>query len=221
MDGLILPIDKPAGWTSFDVVAKLRGGLKWKKIGHAGTLDPAATGLLIVLCGDSTTRTDEFMELGKSYRATVQLGVITDSDDLDGQVIEQREVQCQCDSIERQLLRMRGEISQRPPAFSAIQVGGKRSYKLARVGKAVDLPERAVHIYDISGISLDLPFVSFDVHCSKGTYIRSIARDLGEKLGCGGTLAQLRRTAIGPYHVADAFTLPLALKHPEFRGNQR
>lgn len=220
MNELILPIDKPVGWTSFDVVAKLRGGLKWKKVGHAGTLDPAATGLLIILCGDSTTRADEFMELGKTYRAVAKLGVVTDSDDLDGEVIAEHDVQWNEWLIESELRSFVGEIAQRPPAVSAIRIGGKRSYKLARAGRAVELPERPVHVHSLDIVEMNKPFVTFEMRCSKGTYVRSIARDLGERLGCGGTLAALRRTAVGPIEVRDAWTLSAALAIPEFRGNR-
>ncbi len=218
MNGLILPIDKPAGWTSFDVVAKLRGGLKWKKVGHAGTLDPMATGLLIVMFGDCTTQSDEFMGLGKSYQGVVQLGVTTDSDDLDGMIMAESDVDWNEEKIAKSLASFHGEILQRPPAVSAIRVDGKRSYKQAKKGQAVELAPRAVTIYEIKIVEMKNPFVTIDVRCGKGTYIRSIARDLGEMMGCGGALAALRRTAIGNYHIENAWRLSDALKHPEFMG---
>lgn len=218
MSGLILPIDKPAGWTSFDVVAKLRGGLRWKKVGHAGTLDPMATGLLLVMFGDCTTSSEEFMGLDKEYRGTVQLGKTTDSDDLDGNVIAESPVNWNERAIEHAVMSFVGDISQRPPSVSAIKVGGKRSYKQARKGVAVEHASRPVVISEIQIVELDNPFVTLNVRCGKGTYIRSIARDLGAALGCGGTLAALRRTAIGPYRVAHAWQISEALKHPEFSG---
>jgi len=218
LNGLILPIDKPAGWTSFDVVAKLRGGLKWKKVGHAGTLDPMATGMLIVMLGDCTTQSDEFMGLGKRYRGVVQFGLTTDSDDLDGKVLSESAVDWDEQKIVETLDSFQGEILQRPPAVSAIRVDGKRSYKQAKKGHAVELAPRPVTISEIKIVEMKKPFVVIDVSCGKGTYIRSIARDLGEKLGCGGTLAALRRTAIGNYQIENAWQLSDALKHPEFMG---
>ncbi len=199
-------------------MAKLRGGLKWKKVGHAGTLDPAATGLLIVLFGNCTASSDEFMGLGKSYRAVIQLGVTTDSDDLDGLVLRTSEVVWEENDILRALEQFRGEIWQKPPAVSATRVNGKRSYKQAKKGAAVDLAPRKVNIYDLRVIDLNKPFVTIDVDCGKGTYIRSIARDLGDALGCGGTLSGLRRTAIGPYGIDDSWKLSDAIRHPEFMG---
>jgi len=218
LNGLILPIDKPAGWTSFDVVAKLRGGLKWKKVGHAGTLDPMATGMLIVMFGDCTTQSDEFMALGKSYRGVVQLGLTTDSDDLDGKILTESAVEWNVSRIEETIKSFQGEILQRPPAVSAIRVEGKRSYKQAKKGHTVELAPRPVTISEIKIVEMNNPFVTIDVNCGKGTYIRSIARDLGEILGCGGTLAALRRTAIGNYRIEHAWQLSETLKHPEFMG---
>jgi tRNA pseudouridine55 synthase len=218
LNGFVLPIDKPAGWTSFDVVAKLRGGLKWKKVGHAGTLDPAATGLLLVVFGDCTTSADEFQGLGKRYIGVVKLGVTTDSDDLDGEITSESDVRWDCAEIRRIVESFRGMIMQTPPAVSAIKVNGKRSYKRARKGEAVELAPRPVSIDEIRILELNNPFVTLDIRCSKGTYIRSIARDLGRELGCGGALASLRRTEIGSYHVDDAWSIDDALMHPEFRG---
>jgi len=218
LSGLILPIDKPAGWTSFDVVAKLRGGLKWKKVGHAGTLDPMATGLLLVMCGDATALSDEYMGLGKSYRGTIRLGVTTDSDDLDGRVITESPVNWDGARIAKYLEGLRGEILQKPPAVSAIKVDGKRSYKQVLRGKDVELAARPVQIYAIRIIELRNPDVTFEIDCGKGTYVRSVARDLGEHLGSGGALSALRRLGIGPYTVEHAWTIAGALKQPEFRG---
>lgn len=218
MSGLILPIDKPAGWTSFDVVAKLRGGLKWKKVGHAGTLDPAATGMLIVLFGDCTSASDEFMALGKSYRGTIRLGITTDSDDLDGKVLGEQIVNWDIEKITEFFDMQQGEVMQRPPAVSAIKVEGKRSYRQVRHGKTVELEARAVRIDRMNIVRLENPEITFDMDCSKGTYVRSIARDLGELLGCGGALAALRRTRIGSYSVDNAWVIEEALKHPEFKG---
>ncbi|MCB9357268.1 MAG: tRNA pseudouridine(55) synthase TruB [Calditrichaeota bacterium] len=220
MNGLILPIDKPAGWTSFDVVAKLRRGLKWKKVGHAGTLDPSATGLLIVLFGEMTRYSDEFMELGKSYSGAIRLGLTTDSDDLDGNIVSESEVQWNEESITSFLYSQVGEIAQKPPAVSAIQVAGVRSYKRVLKGHAIELAARQVRIDAIRVTSFRNPEIDFEMDCGKGTYVRSVARDLGEALGCGAVLASLRRTRIGGFHVRHAWAVGEALERPEFRGGE-
>lgn len=219
MTGLILPIDKPAGWTSFDVVAKLRRGLGWKKVGHAGTLDPMATGLLIVLCGDCTSRSDEFMELGKRYTGTIRLGITTDTDDIEGQVLTTSPVNWNEELIAEYCASQTGIIEQIPPAVSAIQVNGVRSYKQARKGNPLLLQARPVRIEAITIRALRNPDVEIDVTCGKGTYIRSIARDLGEALECGGTLTSLRRTQIGSYSSSGAWAIADALTRSEFRGD--
>lgn len=217
---MILPVDKPAGWTSFDVVAKLRSGLRWRKVGHAGTLDPMATGLLIVLFGECTSSSDEFMDLGKQYRGVVKLGVTTSTDDLDGDITSERPVNWDEVLVRNIVSSFRGEILQRPPAISAIKVNGERSYKIARSGKELSLEPRPVKIHEITVVELSCPFVTIEVTCGKGTYIRSIARDIGELLGCGGSLAKLRRTSIGDYQVEDAWRIEDALRVPEFRGQR-
>lgn len=199
-DGLVLSVFKPAGWTSFDVVNKIRGTLKWKSVGHAGTLDPAATGVLIVLCGAATNRSAEFTALAKEYVATIRLGVTTDTDDLDGRILTQAAVpNLDRDGIERHLMKYRGEIEQIPPAFSAIKIGGKRSYQRARAGQPVALPARRVTVHRMDLIAFSSDGIDLRIRCSAGTYIRSIARDLGRDLGCGACLSALERTSIGPY----------------------
>lgn len=187
-------------------------------MGHAGTLDPAATGLLIVVFGNCTSDSEKFMGLGKRYRGVVKLGVTTDTDDLDGQVTGETEVRWNVTEIENAVQQFQGEILQAPPSVSAIKIDGKRSYKRARKGEEVKHAPRPVEIEEIRIVELDNPFVTLDIRCSKGTYIRSIARDLGRELGCGGTLASLRRTEIGPYSVDDAWEIGEVLMHPEFRG---
>lgn len=177
-----------------------------------------ATGMLLLLFGECTTRSDEFMELGKCYRGTIQLGMTTDSDDLDGRVLSESACEWNEDKIERAVASFQGEILQKPPSVSAIKVDGKRSYKQARKGVAVDLALRPVFISEIRIVELRNPFVTIEVSCGKGTYIRSIARDLGEMMGCGGTLAALRRTAIGPYQIDYAWQLNEAIKQTEFLG---
>lgn len=200
------------------MVAKLRGGLKWKKVGHAGTLDPMATGLLLVMFGAATAMSNEYMGLAKRYRGTVRLGVTTDSDDLDGRMVKETPVDWDEARIAAFIESMRGEIMQKPPSVSAIKVDGKRSYKQVLRGKDVEIAARPVLIYATRVIEMRSPDVTFDIECGKGTYVRSIARDLGEYMGCGGALSALRRTGIGPYSVDGAWTIAGALKQPEFRG---
>lgn len=176
-------------------------------MGHAGTLDPAATGLLIVLFGDATRRATEFSSLPKEYCGTIRLGMETATDDLEGEIIAEAPVACDESAIRTALAKLTGDIEQVPPAYSAVKVAGKRSYKLARAGRAVELPARRVSLYHFDLIGYRAPELEFRVQCSAGTYIRSVARDLGRDLGCGGTLAALRRTAIGPYRVEQALDL--------------
>jgi len=207
--GGILLVDKPGGITSHDVVARARRALGTRKVGHAGTLDPMATGLLI-LGADSSTRLLTFLVgLGKSYQATIRLGQSSDTDDADGQLSEPRETGAVTRAaIDAGIAELSGEISQVPSTFSAIKVDGKRSYELARSGEAVELKSRAVTIsrFDVLAERRDNGILDLDVvvDCSSGTYIRALARDLGAGLGVGGHLTALRRTAIGPFQVADA-----------------
>lgn len=210
-EGEVLLLDKPLGWTSFDVVNKLRWGIKLKKIGHAGTLDPLATGLLIICTGKMTKQIDTFQAWEKEYTGTISLGKTTPSYDLETPF----DSEAPFDHItEEQLLataaQLTGALQQIPPAHSAIKVGGKRAYKSARAGQELKLEPRAVqvHTFEITGFSL--PDVQFRIVCSKGTYIRSLARDFGLILGTGAHLSALRRTRIGEKHVDDAID-PLAL----------
>jgi tRNA pseudouridine55 synthase len=206
-------VDKPAAWTSFDVVNKLRGALGWRAVGHAGTLDPAATGVLIVLCGAATGRCSEFMDLPKSYAARVRFGLTTSSDDLTGEILAERSVEDWSDErIERALASFVGEIEQVPPSVSAVKIGGKRSYQLARSGKPPALTARKVHVFSAQMVSSRRPDVDLLISCSRGTYVRSIARDWGEMLGWGGTLAALTRTAVGRFRVENALSLNEVLR---------
>ena len=206
-------MDKPAGWTSFDVVNKLRGALGWRAVGHAGTLDPAATGVLIVLCGAATVRCSEFMDLPKTYAARVRFGLTTSSDDLTGEILAEHSVEDWSDErIERTLTSFVGEIEQVPPAVSAIKLGGKRSYELARSGRVPALTARKVHVFSAELVRSIPPEVDVMISCSRGTYVRSIARDWGERLGWGGTLAALTRTAVGRFRVENALSLDEILR---------
>lgn len=210
----MLPVDKPGGVSSFGVIRRLRPLFGTKKIGHAGTLDPMATGLLICLVGRGATRLqDQFMGLPKTYTGTIRLGVTTDSYDAEGEVTEEHDAsQVTDEQLDEARQRFLGDIAQRPPMHSAVKVGGERLYKKARRGEEIERAARPVSIYrfdlterraDASG-SVEVDFV---VECSKGTYVRSLAHDLGEALGVGAHLAALRRTAIGPFTVGEAWTL--------------
>ncbi|MDQ3065231.1 MAG: tRNA pseudouridine(55) synthase TruB [bacterium] len=212
MDGIVL-IDKPKGWTSFDVVAKVRGqlkretGLKKPKVGHTGTLDPLATGLLVLVCGTYTKRAQEFSKLDKVYEAELTLGFNSTTDDNEGDKTKISDKIPSLNEVQAVLNTFVGEQKQLPPAFSAIKVDGQRAYKLARAGKQVVIEPRTISIYQISDIKYSYPTVNFTVAVSSGTYIRSLARDIGEKLGTGAFLSQLRRTSVGQYDVKNSFTI--------------
>ncbi|MEX0749072.1 MAG: tRNA pseudouridine(55) synthase TruB [Candidatus Saccharimonadales bacterium] len=222
MDGILL-VDKPESWTSHDVVGKIRSSLRslWQtsqpadldravkfRVGHAGTLDPMATGLLIVLVGKATKAQADFMKLDKWYTAEMTLGAISSTDDAEGKITTDlatgRAQPPTLADVETVLQRFRGPITQLPPQHSAIKIDGQRAYKLARRGEPVELHPRPVIVHEISGISYHYPRLGFNVHVSSGTYIRSLARDIGAGLGVGGYLSSLRRTAIGEWSVATA-----------------
>jgi tRNA pseudouridine55 synthase len=207
-EGRILLIDKPFEWTSFDVVNKLRYRLKIKKVGHAGTLDPLATGLLIICTGKMTKRIEEFMGLEKEYTGKFVIGQSTPSHDLETAVTAVSDISGITEALIRETTgTFTGTISQLPPLHSAIKIGGKRAYQFARKGKEVVLQPRLVEVsvFEITGIQL--PEISFRIVCSKGTYIRSIVRDFGNALGVGAYLSHLCRTRIGPYTLANAITI--------------
>lgn len=204
----VLLIDKPQWRTSFDVVRTLRRLVEKRKVGHAGTLDPMATGLLILLVGRATKRMEAFMRLPKTYEGALRLGEVTPSYDAETEVTERRDgTHLTAADLEAARAPFLGHITQRPPMYSAVKVRGERLYKKARRGERVERPPRQVRIdaFEITG--RDEADVSFRVVCSKGTYIRSLAHDYGQELGVGAHLVVLRRTAIGPYHVDDAWTL--------------
>ncbi|RMF63917.1 MAG: tRNA pseudouridine(55) synthase TruB [Bacteroidetes bacterium] len=205
----VLPVDKPRGWTSFDVIRKLRRLLRVRKIGHAGTLDPMATGLLICLVGRATKRMETFMGLPKTYEGVLRLGEVTPSYDAETEVTGRRPWQHLREAdLEAVRQRFVGEVVQLPPMYSAVKVGGERLYRKARRGEDVERPARTVQIHAFELTGWEGPDVSFRVVCSKGTYIRTLAHDVGQALGCGAHLVALRRTAIGPYTVEAAWTLP-------------
>ncbi|MFT6235657.1 MAG: tRNA pseudouridine55 synthase [Lentimonas sp.] len=204
----VLLVDKPQGMTSHDIVARMRRVFRIKKIGHAGTLDPMATGLLLILVGKATKVSQFLMSMDKEYTGTVKLGEATDSQDADGEIVETKPVPelTQVD-VEKEMATFMGDQYQTPPMFSAKKVNGQKLYKLARQGKTIEREARVIHVsrYDI--LDFNLPEVSIIVGSSKGTYIRTLAHDLGERLGCGGHLCALRRTQVGKFRIEDANTL--------------
>ncbi len=204
-EGRILLINKPLEWTSFDVVNKLRYRLKIKKIGHAGTLDPLATGLLIICTGKMTKRIEEFMGQEKEYTGKFTIGSTTPSHDLETEVSEPTDIaHITSQAIADATKNFIGNISQLPPMHSAIRIGGKRAYEFARQGKEIELKHRDVVVSEFEITDVQLPHVSFRIVCSKGTYIRSIARDFGNALGVGAYLSELCRTRIGSFLLKDA-----------------
>ena len=218
--GALLLVDKPLEWTSFNVVAKVRNTLRIKKVGHAGTLDPLATGLLILCLGKATKLADTIQAGEKEYTGTIRLGAITETEDAEG---EEKEV-CSVEhltqeEIEAAVATFLGESLQTPPMFSARKVKGKRLYKLARKGIEVERPAKPITMYAFEITRIDLsenpPQLDFRIRCSKGTYIRSIARDLGQKLGVGGYLLKLRRTRSGSFHVEDGVTIDEIKEYPQ------
>ncbi len=209
MDGILL-IDKPMGWTSFDVVAKVRGqikreiGIKKPKVGHTGTLDPLATGLLIIVVGSYCKRAQEFSGMDKVYEVTMKLGQTSTTGDDEGvkTVVSSKQVVAR--EVQAALNKFTGEIMQTPPIYSAIKVNGQRAYKLAREGKEVKLEPRPVKIYSIQLTDYSYPFVKFTSKVSSGTYIRSLVEDIGRELGTGAYMSNLRRIVVGEYSVENA-----------------
>ena len=211
-NGIII-IDKPAGWTSMDVCAKLRGRFREKRVGHAGTLDPMATGVLPVFLGRAT-RVVEFAGEGeKEYVAGLKLGVVTNTQDTSGEVLEQRPVSVTLEDLEAVLPPFRGDIEQIPPMYSAIKINGKKLYELARKGREVERKPRPVTIHALTVEEQIAPdeFV-IRVRCSKGTYIRTLCHDIGQALGCGGTMSSLRRTMAAGFTLEQAVTLEQVLE---------
>lgn len=204
-EGQVLLIDKPLQWTSFDVIRKIRNLIKIKKVGHAGTLDPLATGLLIVCTGKFTKRINEYMAKEKEYTGTFTLGATTPTYDLESEPENFKPFEgLSAESIIDATIQFTGEILQIPPAHSAIKVDGKRVYELARQGKEVKLEPRKLFISEFSITKIELPVVYFKVVCSTGTYIRSLANDFGAALGCGAYLSSLCRTRIGEFSLQSA-----------------
>ena len=206
--GEVLLLDKPLTWTSFDVVNKVKGALRLKKVGHAGTLDPLATGLLILCTGKKTKMIGDIQAQEKEYTGTLRLGQTTASADCETPVLDERSfAHLTPAEIEAATRPFVGEIQQTPPLFSAVKIDGKRAYELARLGQAADIKPKTVTVTAFELTRIEGPAVDFRIVCSKGTYVRSLARDLGEALGCGAHLTKLVRTRIGAYRLENALTL--------------
>lgn len=207
-EGYTLLIDKKLDWTSFDVVKKIRNITKSKKVGHAGTLDPLASGLLIICTGKHTKKINEFLNLDKTYTGKFVLGSKTPSHDLETEISETKPLTGVNEKKIKEVANsFLGIQLQRPPKYSAVKVNGKRAYELARKDQKVIIEEKEVKINSFEILEIKLPIISFSISCSKGTYIRSLARDLGLKLGCGAYLSELRRTKIGNFNVDHASTI--------------
>ena len=216
MDGIVI-VDKPQGWTSQDVVSKLRGIFKTRRIGHGGTLDPLATGVLPVFVGRATRGVEFFEHADKTYEAVLRLGIATDTEDITGTVLEEKPVNITREQLLDVLPRFRGDIMQVPPMYSAIKVNGQKLYDLARSGREVERKARPVTIFKLECLEFDSQRAKLLVHCSKGTYIRTLCKDIGAALGCGGCMEALRRVSAGAYTIDKAVSLQelVAIDAPE------
>ena len=210
----ILIVDKPAGWTSQDVVSKLRGVLHEKRVGHGGTLDPMATGVLPVFVGRATRAVEFFEHADKTYEATLRLGVTTDTQDTTGTVLQTQPINVDEAALRAVLPRFTGVQQQVPPMYSAVKIGGKKLYELARAGKEIERKPREITVFSIELLDFSNDSACLRVHCSKGTYIRTLCHDIGAALGCGGCMAALRRVQAGAYSIEEAVTLDDIVAHP-------
>lgn len=214
-DGILL-VDKPAGWTSFDVVAKIRGQIRGEyrargekptkrqqKVGHAGTLDPFATGLLVILLGDATKKAGEFLKLDKAYEATIYLGQTSTTGDPEGELTKVSDLQPSLEQVQAAVKQFIGEIEQRPPIYSAIKIDGQRAYKLARKGQEVEVPLRTVTIHSLEILDYVYPELKIRTHVGSGTYIRTLAEDIGGALNTGAYCSELRRIQVGPWDIGN------------------
>ena len=211
----ILIVDKPADWTSQDVVAKLRGVFHEKRAGHGGTLDPMATGVLPVFIGRATRAVEFFEHAEKTYVATLRLGLTTNTQDITGETLETRPVEVSDAALTAALTRFTGTLRQLPPMFSAVKIGGKKLYELARAGKEVARAPREITIFDLRALARRENDVDLYVRCSKGTYIRTLCHDIGAALGCGGCMAALRRVQAGRFTAREAHTMDEILAAPD------
>ena len=217
-DGLLL-VDKPSGPTSHDVVAQIRRRFRIPKVGHGGTLDPMATGLLVILLGKGTKISDRVMGHDKTYEATLRLGIETDSQDADGRVVAEKDAAAiTAEQVVEQMQARLGDQMQMPPMVSAIKIKVVPLYKLARKGETVERPPKLIHVYRFDLLDFSPPDARFVVACTKGTYVRTLAHDVGQSLGVGAHLVQLRRTKIGQLDVAHAHALDALLAAPSLDG---
>ncbi|MCJ7694625.1 MAG: tRNA pseudouridine(55) synthase TruB [Anaerolineaceae bacterium] len=203
----VLVVDKPVGMTSHDVVQAIRNGTKIRRAGHTGTLDPRASGVLVVLIGPAVRLSQYVSASDKRYQAIIELGISTDTYDADGEVTGRSPVEISVQEFETALSGFVGEIEQKPPSYSAIKVGGRKAYEMARNGEEVELEPRKINVYSLELLEWDPPEAVVDVYCSSGTYVRSLANDLGDILGCGANLIGLRRTKSGQFALRDAVPL--------------
>ncbi len=211
MNGIVI-VDKPQGWTSQDVTARLRRVFQTRRIGHGGTLDPMATGVLPVFVGRATRGVEFFEHAEKTYETVLRLGLTTDTEDISGTVLTQTEA-CVTDAqLEAVLEQFRGEIMQVPPMYSALKINGQKLCDLARKGREVERQPRPVTIHELTLLSVEADGIRLRVRCSKGTYIRTLCKDIGEALGCGGCMASLRRVQAGEYTIAEAVPLEALLE---------
>ena len=216
MDGIVI-VDKPQGWTSQDVTARLRRVFNTRRIGHGGTLDPMATGVLPVFVGRATRGVEFFEHAEKTYETVLRLGITTDTEDITGTVLTEQDAFVTGEMLEQVLQKFRGEIMQVPPMYSALKINGQKLVDLARKGKEVERKPRPVTIHELTLLGMEADGIRLRVRCSKGTYIRTLCKDIGEALGCGGCMAALRRVSAGEYTIEEAVPLQqlLECEHPE------
>ena len=211
MNGIVI-VDKPQGWTSQDVTARLRRVFNTRRIGHGGTLDPMATGVLPVFVGRATRGVEFFEHAEKTYETVLRLGITTDTEDISGTVLTEQDAFVTGEQLEEVLANFRGEILQVPPMYSALKVGGQKLVDLARKGKEVERQPRPITIHELRLLGMDADGIHLRVRCSKGTYIRTLCKDIGEALGCGGCMAALRRVQAGEYTIDEAVPLQSLLE---------
>ncbi len=220
MNGIVI-IDNPADWTSQDVVSKLRGVLHTRRIGHGGTLDPMATGVLPVFVGRATRAVEFFEHAEKTYETVLQLGITTDTEDITGNVLQQQEVSVSQQQFLAVLEQFRGEIQQIPPMYSALKINGQKLCDLARKGKEVERKPRTITIHQLDCLFFDGQTARLRVNCSKGTYIRTLCKDIGDALGCGGCMESLRRVAAGSYTIEESIPLAALVESPDPEAHLR
>ena len=214
MNGIVI-VDKPEGWTSQDVTARLRRVFNTRRIGHGGTLDPMATGVLPVFVGRATRGVEFFEHAEKTYETVLRLGITTDTEDISGTVLSEQDAFVTASQLETVLQSFRGDIMQVPPMYSALKVNGQKLYDLARKGKTVERQPRPVTIHELTLISMEADGIRLRVRCSKGTYIRTLCKDIGQALGCGGCMAALRRVSAGEYTIEESIPLQTLLETEE------